>query len=218
MPTQSRLLPLNGYSGLDLITFVSENHFDTICYTLKNSLLTMNLCNYHLHCASDTNNLFSLNFQLTTRLWFTLKDISHTIQLATNPLLDRIGMPFPTVLSIEKYTQNLLIIMSIQAEVCHLFRIAQEVSLDGAQWIQMAKERCSEAKDSLGWDWSESSNGPTYSVNLPKTVNCSYIESVADSDELDNSKALVLHLSLSTYTQEHPDFDPFILPSDNEFF
>jgi len=49
-------------------------------------------------------------------------------------------------------------------------------------------------------------------------VNCGYIESVTDSYELDNSKALVLHLTLSTYAQEHPDFDPFILPSDNEFF
>ena len=61
-------------------------------------------------------------------------------------------------------------------------------------------------------------NSPTYLVNLPKTVNCGYIESVADSDELDNSKALVLHLTLSTYVQEHPDFDPSILPSDDEFF
>jgi hypothetical protein len=32
-----------------------------------------------------------------------------------------------------------------------------------------------------------------------------------------HSKALVLHPMLSTYAQEHPDFDPFILPSDNEF-
>jgi len=82
----------------------------------------------------------------------------------------------------------------------------------------MARERCSEAKDSLGWDWSESGNGPTYSVNLPKMVNCSYIESIADSDKLDNYKALVLHPTLSTYAQEHPNFNPFILPSNDEFF
>ena len=233
MPAQSCLLPLDGYSSFGLILFVSENHPDTIHYTLKNSLLTMNLHDYHLHCASDTDDLFSLNFQLATGLWFILKDISRTIQLATNPLFDpfrdllgtldpellnRIGMPFPAVLSIEKYTQNLLIIMSTQAEVCCLFGIAQKAGLDGARWIQMARERCSGVKDSLGWDWSESSNGSTYSVNLPKSVNWGYIESVADSDELDNSKALVLHPTLSTYAQEHPDFNPFILPSDNEFF
>ena len=233
MPTQSHLLPVNGYSGLDLIPFVSKNHPDAIRYTLKNSLLTMSLHNYHLHCASNTNDLFSLNFQLATGLWFTIKDISRTIQLAANPLLnpfgdllgtldpellDRIGMPFPTILSIKKYTQNLLIIMSTQVKVCHLFGIAQKVGLDGAQWIQMARERCSEAQDSLGWDWSESGNGPTDSVNLPKMVNRGYIESVTDSGKLDNSKVLVLHLTLSTYAQEHPNFDPFILPSDNEFF
>jgi len=77
MPAQSCLLPLNGYSGLDLVPFVSENHPDTIRYALENSLLTMSLRDYHLHCASDAGNLFSLNFQLATRLWFTLKDISH---------------------------------------------------------------------------------------------------------------------------------------------
>ena len=147
MPTQSRLLPLNGYSGLDLVPFVSENHPDTIRYALKNSLLTMSLQDYHLHCASDADNLYSLDFQLATGLWFTLKDISRTIQLAANPLLDpfgdlpgtlnpelldRIGMPFPAVLSIEKYTQNLLIVMSTRAEVCRLFSIAQRAGLDGA--------------------------------------------------------------------------------------
>ena len=74
--------------------------------------------------------------------------------------------------------------MSTQAEVCHLFSIAQKAGLDGAQWIQMARGRCSEVKDSLGWDWSKSSNGPTYSENLPKLVNCGYIESVADSEKI----------------------------------
>jgi len=183
MPSQSRLLPLDGYSGLDLVPFVSENHPDTIRYALENSLLTMSLRDYHLHCASDADDLFSLDFQLATGLWFTLKDISRTIQLAANPLLDpfgdlpgtldpklleRIGMPFPAVLSIEKYTQNLLIVMSTRAEVCRLFGIAQKAGLDGARWIQMARERCNETKDNLGWDWSESGNEPTYSVNSPK--------------------------------------------------
>jgi len=45
--------------------------------------------------------------------------------------------------------------MSTWAEVCRLFSIAQKVGLDGARWIQMARERCSEVKDNLGWDWSE---------------------------------------------------------------
>jgi hypothetical protein len=222
MPAQSRLLPVDGYSGLDLIPFISENHPDAICYALENSLLTMSLHSCHLHCASDADDLFSLNFQLATGLWFTLKYISRTIQLAANPLLDpfrdipgtldpelldRICMPFPAVLSIKKYTQNLLIVMSTWVEVCCLFGIAQKASLDGAQWIQMARERCSGAKDNLGWDWSKSGNGPTYSVNFPKSVNCGYIESIADSDEPNNSKALILHLTLSTYAQEHPNFN-----------
>jgi len=229
MPAQSCLLPVNGYSGLDLVPFVSENHPDTICYTLKNSLPTISLHDYHLHCASDTDNLFSLNFQLTTRLWFTLKDISHTIQLTAIPLLnpfgdllgtldpkllDQISMPFPAILSIEKHTQN----MSTWAEVCCLFGIAQKAGLDGAQWIQMARERCSGAKDSSGWDWSKSSNGSTYLVNLPKSVNCSYVESVTDSNKLDNSNTLILHPTLSTYAQELPNFNPFIFPSDFEVF
>ena len=130
----------------------------------------------------------------------------------------RISMLFPAVLSIKKYTQNLLIVMSTQAEVCRLFSITQKAGLDGARWIQMTRERCSKATDSLGWNWSESGNEPTYLVNLPKTVNCSYIESIDDSNKVDYSKVLVLHLTLSTYTQEHPDFDPFILTTDDEFF
>jgi len=96
--------------------------------------------------------------------------------------------------------------------------IAQKVGLDGARWIQTAKEKCAEIKEDSGWDWSENSNDLTYSVKSPKTVKCGYIESVVDSEAPDLSKAVVLHPTLSTYVQEHPDFDPFTLPSDDEFF
>jgi hypothetical protein len=233
MPAQSCLLPLNGHSSLDLVPFISKYHPDTIHYILKNSPLTMRLCDYHLHYTSDSNDLFSLDFQLATSLWFILKDISQTIQLTTNPLpnpfsnlpgmldpklINQIGMPFPAILSIENYTQNLLIVMSTWAKLYCLFGIAQKARLDGAQWIQTAKERWIEAEDSLNWDWSESGNGPAYSGNFPKPVNCSYTESGDDSDESDYSKALVFHLTLSTYIQEHPNFDPFILSSDDESF
>jgi hypothetical protein len=108
--------------------------------------------------------------------------------------------------------------MSTQAELHRLFEITRKVGLDGARWIQMARERCAEAEEDLGWDWFESGNDLTYSVNLPKMVNCSYIESIIDSEVPDHSKALVFHPTLSTYVQEHPNFDPFILPSDNDSF
>src|SRR5882672_10466811 len=49
MPAQSRLLPIEGYSGYDLVPFRSEYHPDTIRYILENSLLTMGLCDCHLH-------------------------------------------------------------------------------------------------------------------------------------------------------------------------
>src|SRR6202050_1437972 len=132
MPAQSRLLPFDGYNGLDMVPFISEHHPITIPYLLEHSPLTMSLRDRHLHCASAAGNLFSIDFQLATSIWFILKDISHTIQLTANPLLnpfgdlssmidpellEQINMPFPTVLSIENYTQNLLIIMSSRAKL-----------------------------------------------------------------------------------------------------
>ena len=54
-----------------------------------------------------------------------------------------------------------------------------------------------------------------YSVTMPKSVCCGYIESIVDDDEPDYFKALILHPTLSTYAQEHPDFDPFSLPNDD---
>ena len=76
MPTQSHLLPLKGYSGLDLVPFVSKYYLDTIRYILENSLLTIRLHNCHLHCPSKSEELYGLDFQLATGLWFTLKNIS----------------------------------------------------------------------------------------------------------------------------------------------
>ena len=60
-------------------------------------------------------------------------------------------------------------------------------------------------------DWSKNGNSFTYPVILPKMVNCSYIESIADSDEPGYSKALVLHFMVFACALEHPDFDPSIL-------
>ena len=81
----------------------------------------------HLHCASTIEGLFSIDLKLTNTLWFILKDLSRTIQLTADPLLNPFGdlsgtlnsklledidMPFPTILAIKNYTQNLLIVMS----------------------------------------------------------------------------------------------------------
>ena len=110
----------------------------------------MTLQEHHLHCASTTEDLFSINFKLTNALWFILKDLSCTIQLAANPLLDPfsdlpgtldpklledIDMPFSMILAIENYAQNLLIVMSTWAELERLFGIMQRITLAGAQWI-----------------------------------------------------------------------------------
>ena len=109
----------------------------------------------HLHCASTIEGLFSIDLKLTNTLWFILKDLSHTMQLTANPLLNPfsnlpgtldpkllkdIDKLFPTILAIKNYTQNLLIMISTWAELERLFSIAQRIGLVGAQWIQEARE------------------------------------------------------------------------------
>ena len=132
MPIQSRLLPLDSYTSLAVIPFIAADQVVAFQYILENSPLTMSLQDHHLHRASATKDLFSINFELANALWFILKDLSRTIQLAADPLLNPfsnllgpldpkllkdIDMPFPTILTIENYTQNLLIMMSTQAEL-----------------------------------------------------------------------------------------------------
>ena len=167
-------------------------------------------------------------FELTNTFWFILKDLSCSIQLATDPLLNPFGdlpgnldpkllkdidMPFPTILAIENYTQNLLIVMSTQAELEHLFSIMQKIRLAGAQWIQEVREWCREDRNGCGWDWSNYGNSLTYSGCMPKTVHCRYAERIVKSNESDSylSKAVILHPTLSNDTKEHPNFDSFIL-------
>jgi hypothetical protein len=132
MPIQSRLLPLDGYTGLDVVPFIAADQVVAFQYILENSPLTMTLREHHLHRASVTEDLFSIDFELANALWFILKDLSRTIQLVADPLLDPfsdfpgtldpklledIDMPFPAILAIENYTQNLLIVMSTWAEL-----------------------------------------------------------------------------------------------------
>ena len=153
------------YSGLDVVPFVAADQVITFQHILENSPLTMTLWNHQLHCASATKDLFSIDFKFANALWFILKDLSHTIQLAADPLLDLFGnllgtldpklledfnMLFPTILAIKNYTQNLIIVMSTRAELERLFGIAQKIRLAGAQWIQEARERCGEGRNSYG--------------------------------------------------------------------
>ena len=182
----------------------------------------------HLHCASTIEGLFSIDLKLTNTLWFILKDLSHTMQLTANPLLNPfsnlpgtldpkllkdIDKLFPTILAIKNYTQNLLIVMSTWAELEQLFSITQKIGLARAQWIQEAREWCGEDRNGYGLDWSNYGNSLTYSVHTPKMVHCGYIEGIVDSNESDSnlSKAIILHPTLSNYAKEHLDFDPFIL-------
>ena len=86
--------------------------------------------------------------------------------------------------------------------------------MDEAYWLETAREHCLEVGNSLGWDWSEYGNELTYLSSIPKSVNCGYIESILADDDKNKCKVLVLHPVYSTYTQEHPDFDPFIWPNE----
>ena len=182
----------------------------------------------HLHCASTIEGLFSIDLKLTNTLWFILKDLSHTMQLTANPLLNPfsnlpgtldpkllkdIDKLFPTILAIKNYTQNLLIMISTWAELERLFSIAQRIGLVGAQWIQEAREWCGEGRNSYSWDWSSYGNLLTYSGCAPKMVHCRYVEGIINSNGSDSdlSKAVILHPTLSNYVKEHPEFDPFIL-------
>ena len=192
MPIPSHLLPAEGYSGLDIVSYNYDSFATLPKYLSENSPLTMTLHEHHLHCASISEGLYSLGFQLVTGLWFILKDISCTIQLAANPFLDPsnflpgtvdpellecIDMPLPTILAIKNYTQNLLTVTSTRVELCRLFGLAQKIRLGGAWWVQMAREKCRTSHEGFGWNWSENGNALAYSVTMPKSVCCGYIES-----------------------------------------
>ena len=95
-------------------------------------------------------------------------------------------MPFPTILTIKNYTQNLLIVMSTWAELERLFGIAQRIGLAGAQWIQEAREQCGTDRNGYSWDWSRYGNSLTYSGRAPKTVHCGFVEGIVDSNKSDS--------------------------------
>ena len=138
MPAQSCLLPLQKYSSLNIVPSVAKHHPIALCYIFKNLPLTMTLKDHHFYSIFIKNVLFSLDFQLSTGLWFILEDISPKIQLAANPLLnpiddlpgtidpdliDWISMPSPVILAIKNYMQILLSItsncMKLQHRVYH---------------------------------------------------------------------------------------------------
>ena len=115
----------------------------------------MTFRDYHLHCTSATKDLFSIDFNLANALWFILKDLSHTVQLTANPLLnpfsnlhgildlkllEGIDMFFLNILTIKNYTQNLLVIISTRTALQHLFCIAQQISLEGFRELENSAE------------------------------------------------------------------------------
>ena len=129
---------LDSYTSLDVIPLVAADQVVAFQYILEISPLTMTLWDHHLHRASATEDLFSIDFELANALWFILKDLSRTIQLTADPLLhlfsdfpgtldskllEDIDMPFPIILAVKNYTQNLLIVMSTRAELEQLFDI-----------------------------------------------------------------------------------------------
>ena len=64
--------------------------------------------------------------------------------------------------------------------------------MDGAQWVQRAREKCMALEDGLGWNWSKMGTTPAYFGELPKLVRCSYIESSADFKDSSISSAAMV--------------------------
>ena len=68
MPTQSHLLPLNSYTHLNIVPFVTANQVVTLQYILKNSPLIMTLQDHYFHCALANKDIFSIDFKLANAL------------------------------------------------------------------------------------------------------------------------------------------------------
>jgi len=125
-------------------------------------------------------------------------------------------MPFPAVLSIEKYMQNLLIVMSNREELHQFFEIAQKVDydrLDGFRQRRRNVLRSRRILDGIG----PKTVTILLIVKSPNTVKCGYIESVVDSEAPDLSKAIFL-LLLSLLTRRNTQILIHLLYRANDNF
>lgn len=139
----------------------------------------MTLRPYHIHALSAENDLFSLDFALATGFWSMLKDLSKEIHLAANPSIDlfaplptsldatrlnEIGMPPPRILSIEQFTQNILLSANTSRDINTLFKMGQTVGRETLDWIGEAQRRCSLMGGMHGWHWP---SNDTVQVQVP---------------------------------------------------
>jgi hypothetical protein len=155
MPAYSPpLLLTNGISSSEIVSYNSILNPSIISGLLETSFLTMTLQHHHIHCLSDSYNLFTLDSNLAQGIWRVLKDLSQTIQEATDPTLNpfeqlntfisaarlrEIGMDLPRILMIKKYSQNLLLTTTSLSDIYKLFATAQAIGLETLEWIGEAR-------------------------------------------------------------------------------
>jgi hypothetical protein len=222
MPAYSPpLLLTNGVSSSEIVSYNSLYNPSIISALLETSFLTMRLQRHHIHCLSDSYDLFSLDGNLAQGIWRVLKDLSRTIQEAADPTLDpfeqlntfvsaarlrEIDMDSPRILTIENYTQNLLLSATSLSDIHKLFAMAQSIGLETLEWIAEAKRRCTLAGDGHGWHWQDSRGELVVSGSQDSCV--AEDRMIEEADATGNEQALILHPRYSTWALNHPKCDP----------
>jgi hypothetical protein len=222
MPAYSPpLLLTNGVSSSEIVSYNSLYNPSIISRLLETSFLTMRLQWHHIHCLSNSYDLFSLDGNLAQGIWRVLKDLSQMIQEAADPTLDpfeqlntfvsaaqlpEIDMDSPCILTIENYTQNLLLSATSLSNIHKLFAMVQLISLETLEWIAEVKRRCALARDGHRWHWQDSQGELAVSGSQDSCV--AEDRMIEEADAMGNRQALILHPRYSTWVQTHPKCNP----------
>lgn len=225
MPTQSRMIawaPDSDADALSAYTPSNANFHPAVLAQLHNfNPITMPLQPHHIHTMNAEHGIYSLDLGVATSLYNILGQMFRYIHQAGGQLsltavnsIDNIysippplpsslfndaGLPEPRILSVYPfYTQNPLICANTLNSIHTLYRVAQELALETAEWIAKARLMCARSDSQYGWRWDDIDREAQLAI-LGPTAYHALIEAPAAISTDNNSTSDLSCLALNEF-------------------
>lgn len=195
---------------------------------LEHHPLTMPLSNHFIHVISRDHEIYSLDFNVANNLFNTIGQQFLQIYKAGNPDADPVLMtkpsiathlpplpshlfdvlPYPAILDVyPSYSQNPLMAANTIEGIQQMYRVAQKVGLDAAEWTWRARLVCAQEEGRYGWSWDDIEREEELAVLGP--AGCNALIEAPASVESDNSvRDVILHPRFSNWIALHPEYNP----------
>lgn len=204
-------------------------HPEVIYQIIRSHPLTRPFDPAIVHCLADGPSGYILDLDVANGIAQALKTIFTEIHIAADPdsgpikgaiasvitpikiasrLFDDAKLPIPAILDIyPSFCANPLLVPNTLPEIQKVYSAAQDIGLQGLEWIAKARLVCATEENQFGWHWTNLDRERSLLLQGPVAFNA-FVEAPGKLIVQNNVRDTILHPRASNWAHQHPRYNP----------